>query len=191
MSAGRHSEAQAEIQRAQELDPLSLIINSVHGWIYYEGRQYQQAMRQYAGTLEMDPDYVPTLLLFGAGYLKLGDYPRAIVQFEKARAVGGENGSVLSALAQAYALSGRRTEARKILRRLEQPASSSFVSPWDLALLYVALGDKVNAVQSLERAADEHVGWVVRLGVEPAFESLHSEPKFEQLRHRIGIPLAQ
>lgn len=190
MSAGRHSEAQAEIQRAQELDPLSLIINSVHGWIYYEGRKYQQAIQQYNKTLEMDPGYVPALLLLGSGYMRLGDYPKAIVQFEKARAAGGENGAVLSGLAQAYALSGKRAEARNILRRLERSSSATFVSPWELALVYAALGDKAKAVQSLERAAEEHVGWVVRLGVEPAFDSLRSEPQFEKLRRRVGIPLA-
>lgn len=190
MSAGRHAEAQAEIQRALELDPLSLIINSVHGWIYYEGRQYQQAVDQYNKTLEMDPGYVPTLLLLGTGYTRLGENSKAITQFEKARAAGGENGAVLSGLAQAYALSGQRTEARKILRRLERPSSSTFVSPWELALVYAALGDRAKAVQALERAADERVGWVVRLGVEPAFDSLRSEPQFERLRRRIGIPLA-
>jgi TolB-like protein/DNA-binding winged helix-turn-helix (wHTH) protein/Tfp pilus assembly protein PilF len=190
MSAGRHAEAQAEIQRALELDPLSLIINSVHGWIYYEGRKYQQAIQQYNKTLEMDSAYVPTLMLLGTGYMRVGDYPKAIVQFEKARAVGGENGSVLSGLAQAHALSGKRAEARRILRRLEHPTSATFVSPWDMALLYAALGDKAKAVQSLERAADQHVGWVVRLGVEPAFDSLRDEPQFEQLRRRIGVPQA-
>ncbi len=147
-------------------------------------------MRQYTKTLELDPAYVPTLMLLGTGYMRLGDYPKAIVQFEQARAVGGENGSVLSGLAQAYALSGKRAEARKILRRLEHPPSATFVSPWDLALLYAALGDRAEAVQSLERAADERVGWVVRLGVEPAFDDLRSDPKFEQLRRRIGIPQA-
>jgi len=70
MAAGRHAEAQAEIRRAQALDPFSLIINSVVGWIYYEGRQYDQAIQQCEKTVEMDPNYAPALLDLGNIYLQ-------------------------------------------------------------------------------------------------------------------------
>jgi hypothetical protein len=71
---------------------------------------------------------------------------------------------------------------------LEQPSAPLFVSPWDLSLVYVALGDKTNAMKSLQQAANERVGWVVRLGVDPAFDSIRSDPQFEQLKKRVGIP---
>ena len=188
MTSGRQAEALAEIRRAQELDPLSLIINSVYGWIYYEGRQYDQAIQQYTNTLEMDQSYVPALLDLGTSYMRMGDYRKAISQFEKAREIAGDNGVVLSDLAQAHALSGERATALEILHRLQEPSARIFVSPWDLALIYVALGEKKKAITFLQKAADEHVGWVVRLGIDPALDSLRAEPQFNKLKQRIRIP---
>jgi TolB-like protein/Tfp pilus assembly protein PilF len=188
MASGRQSEAVAEIKRAQELDPLSLIISDVVGWIYYEGRQYEQAIEQYRKTLEMDSNYVPVLLDLGTAHLKLGNYRDAIAQFERARSVGGENGVVLSGLAQAHWLSGNRTEAARIFRRIQQRSAPVFVSSWDISFVHAAMGEKKKAVDLLRKAADEHVGWVVRLAVEPAFDSLRSEPEFHALIKRVGIP---
>jgi len=95
---------------------------------------------------------------------------------------------VLAHLAQAYALSGKRSEALKILDRLEHNLEARFVSPWDLALIYIALRDKPRAIQLLEKAADERVGWVILLGVDPAFDTLRGQPQFEKLKRRVGIP---
>jgi TolB-like protein/DNA-binding winged helix-turn-helix (wHTH) protein/Tfp pilus assembly protein PilF len=191
MAAGRHTEARAEIRRAQALDPFSLIINSVVGWIYYEGRQYDQAIQQCEKTVEMDPNYVPALLDLGNIYLRTGDYKKAIAQFERARAVAGDKSIVLSYLAQVRALSGDRAAAQKILYQLEKPAPPMFVSTWDLALIHLALGDKEKALSFLEKAVDQHVGWVVRLGVDPALDSLRVEPRFKVLQQRVRIPLAR
>jgi TolB-like protein/DNA-binding winged helix-turn-helix (wHTH) protein/Tfp pilus assembly protein PilF len=191
MAAGRHTEARAEIRRAQALDPFSLIINSVVGWIYYEGRQYDQAIQLCEKTVEMDPNYVPALLDLGNIYLRTGDYKKAIAQFERARAVAGDKSIVLSYLAQVRALSGDRAAAQKILYQLEKPAPPMFVSTWDLALIHLALGDKEKALSFLEKAVDQHVGWVVRLGVDPALDILRVEPRFKVLQQRVRIPLAR
>ena len=186
LTAGRHAEALAEIQRAQELDPLSLIITSVHGWIYYEGRQYDQATEYFRKALEMDSQYVPALLDLGACYLRLRDNQKALEQFQKARAVS-ETSRVLADMAQAYALSGNKSEALKILNQLEQSSQSRFVSPFDVSFVYAALGDKTRAIQLLEKSADEKVGWVISLGVEPGFDSLRDEPRFKRLQQRVGV----
>jgi tetratricopeptide (TPR) repeat protein len=188
MAAGRHAEAQAEIRRAQELDPLSLIINSVVGWIYYHGRQYDLDIQQCEKTVEMDPNYAPALLDLGMIYMRTGDYTRALAQFERAQAIAGDTSVVLSYLAQVRALSGNQSEARKILRRLEKPSTPMFVSAWDLALIYAALGEKEKALTQLEKAADQHVGWIVLLGVDPALDSLRAEPRFRALQQRVHIP---
>src|SRR5207247_3811437 len=135
MASGRRSEALSEIRRAQELDPLSLIVNDVVGWIYYEEREYDQAKQQFAKTLEMDPNYVPAILDLGTVYLRIGDSQKALAQFSKAKKLSAENSLTLSAIAQAYALSGQPAVARRVLHRLEQLSTSRFVSPWDLAIV--------------------------------------------------------
>jgi TolB-like protein/DNA-binding winged helix-turn-helix (wHTH) protein/Tfp pilus assembly protein PilF len=188
LTAGRHEEALAEIQRAQELDPLSLIITSVHGWIHYENRQFDQATNYFSKTLEMDPQYVPALLDLGACYLRLGDTQKAMDEFQKARAAGGDTSRILADLAQGDALAGQKASAYKILEQIEQPSNGRFVSSWDLSFVYAALGDKTRAIELLEKATDEKVGWVVSLGVEPGFDSLRAEPRFQRLTERVGIP---
>ena len=188
VSAGRQAEAVAEIKRAQELDPLSLIITSVRGWIHYEGREFDQAVYQFNKSLEMDPKYVPALLDLGASYLRTGEYNKAISKFEEAKTVNGETGRILADLAQAYALSGRKSEAHKILRPLQDPSKPNFVSAWDLALVYTALEDKTRAIELLENAANNRFGWIILLGVDPALDSLRGEPRFEKLKQRVGIP---
>jgi TolB-like protein/Tfp pilus assembly protein PilF len=190
MSAGRHTEAQSEIKRAQELDPVSLIVGDVSGWIYYEGRQYDRAIAQYKRTLEIDPDYVPALIDLGISYLRIGDYHDALAQFEKARLLEGDKVRVLSAMARAYALSGQRVPAVRILERLRKAAKQEFIPPWELSLVYTALGDNKQAIEMLRKAADDHVGWVVLLGVEPALDSLRKQTEFQKLTKRIGSPSA-
>jgi len=187
LTAGRQQEALAEIQNAQELDPLSLIITSVHGWIHYEGRQFDQANYYFIRALEMDPQYVPALLDLGACYLRRGETPKAMEQFQKARTAGGDTSRILADLAQGYALSGQRALALKTLEEIEQSSTSRFVSPWDLSFVYAALGDKTRAIELLEQATDQRVGWVISLGLEPGFDSLRAEPRFQKLAERVGI----
>src|SRR5262249_52922637 len=136
-----------------------------------------------------DPQYVPSLLDLGACYLRRGDNQRALEEFQKAREVG-ETSRVLADMAQAYALSGKKSEALKILNQLEQSSQSRFVSPFDVSFVYAALGDKSKAIQLLEVSADEKVGWVISLGVEPGFDSLRNEPRFKKLEQRVGVPEA-
>jgi TolB-like protein/DNA-binding winged helix-turn-helix (wHTH) protein/Tfp pilus assembly protein PilF len=190
MASGRHAEAQVEIKRARELDPLSIIINSVVGWIYYEGRQYPQAIQECEKAFEMDPNYVPALLDLGSVYLRTGEYDKAIAQFERAKNVAEHKGVALSHLAQAYAMSGNRDGARKILLALQEPSGPKFVSAWDLAQIHIALGEKTRALDFLEKAVDQHFGWVVILAADPAFDPLRAEPRFQALQQRVRIPNA-
>jgi len=72
--------------------------------------------------------------------------------------------------------------------QLEQSSNSRFVSPFDLSFVYAALGQKTRAIQLLEKAADEKVGWIISLEVEPGFDSLRAEPRFQKLAERVGVP---
>ena len=187
MAVGRQAEAQREIELSRELDPLSLIINSVMGWIYYEGRTYDKAIEQCRRTVEMDPNYAPSLLDLGSVYLATGDYQSAIAQFRRAKEIAGETATVLSYLAQGYALSGKITEARSTLHALQR--SSKFVSPWEFALVYNALGEKNQALKYLRESADQRASWVVIMAVDPRFDDLRSDPEFRDLEHRLQLPM--
>jgi hypothetical protein len=83
---------------------------------------------------------------------------------------------------------GKANEARKILRRLEKRPSSQFVSPIGIAVVYCSLGDKGRALQSLAKAIDEHDASVSDLAILPAFDLLRSDPRFQNLLRRIGLP---
>ncbi len=135
----------------------------------------------------MNPEYVPGLLDLGNVHMVRADYEKALNLFRRARAISGDTTTVLSYLAQAYARSGNTVLARELLHRLERPANQ-FVSPWELALVYAALGDRSQAVASLESAADQRAGWVVLIGVDPGLDSLRTQSRFKRLRERIGVP---
>jgi TolB-like protein/DNA-binding winged helix-turn-helix (wHTH) protein/Flp pilus assembly protein TadD len=185
MAAGRHEEAQREIERARDLDPLSPAINGVVSWIYYEGRSYDKAMEQCRRAVDMNPAYANSRLDLGGVYMVRGEYEKALVEFGRAQAIVGDTPSVRSYLAQGYALSGNKERARGILQGL---LASKFVSPWELALIYDALGERNQALTQLERAADQRASWIVIMASDPRLDDLHADSRFNQLIDRVHIP---
>lgn len=185
MAAGRHDEAQREIERARDLDPLSPAISGVVSWIYYEGRSYDKAMEQCRRAVDMNPAYANSRLDLGGVYMVRGEYENALAEFGRAQAIVGDTPSVRSYLAQAYALSGNKERARGILKGL---LASKFVSPWELALIYDALGDRNQALTQLERAADQRASWIVIMASDPRLDDLHTDSRFNQLVDRVHIP---
>jgi len=128
--------------------------------------------------------------LGGWAYEQLGRYRDAILQLEKANSLSLSPGSAarLSALAYAYALGGRRSEANRILSQLLVMSQQRYVSPYEIAVIYVGLGDKDRAFEWLERAYEEHSSWLSYLNVESRFDPLHSDPRFADLVRRVGLP---
>jgi len=134
----------------------------------------------------MDPNYAPGLLDLGSVYLAKGEYEKAIAQFRRAKEIAGETTTVLSYLAQGYALSGNTAEARNTLQALKR--SSKFVSPWELALVYNALGKKDQALKFLKKSADQHASWVVIIAVDPRLDDLREESQFKALERKLQLP---
>jgi serine/threonine-protein kinase len=91
----------------------------------------------------------------------------------------------LSLLGYAYAAAGKQAEAQKILAELNEMSKQAYVSPYDLATLYVGLGDKNRAIEQLNRAYDDRAGWIIYLKVEPIFDPLRSDPRFAELLSRM------
>ncbi len=178
-SMGRVEEAIAEMKRAQRLDPLSLIINAATGWMFYLARQYKQAIEECRKALELDPDFTSALWTIGQAYEQQGKYEEAIAMFEKA--------GTGRTLAHCYAVAGKRDRALKVLNELEELSKQGYVDPYDTALIYSGLGESDQAFEWLEKAYKEHDSRLLKLKVEPALDSLRSDPRFAALLKKMGL----
>jgi tetratricopeptide (TPR) repeat protein len=136
----------------------------------------------------MDPNLGFVHWLLGLAYMYKGSYEPAILALQKSIPLSGDSPDEPASLAHAYALSGRRAEARQILMDLNERAKRSYVSPGAVADLYFLLGDKDRAFVLLEKALDERDNMMVLLKVEPMFDPLRSDPRFTNVLRRIGFP---
>jgi len=182
---GRSDEAISEIHRAQELDPLSLITNAAEGFINYYAHRYDQATAQLQKLLELDEHFWPARWFLGRAYVAQGNYREAIAEFEKARTLPGDSTGVIIELGYAYAVSGKRAEARKMIGELMEQSKRNYVSPYGIAMIYVGLGDKVQAFNWLQKAHEERTWDLVYLKVDPKLDSLRPDPRFAELLRRL------
>jgi len=182
----RHDQAIAEMKLARELDPLSLRYNANIGFAYYWARQYDQAIEQLKRTLELDQNFAAAHGLLGYAYAGKGDYTQAIAEYRESIKLRGENTSDQCYLGVALAKAGQRAAAETILKQLE--TTKEYVSPAELAQLYVGLGNKEKALAALERAYTAHDLQLQYLGVEPLYDSLHNDPRVQELIRKLGLP---
>ena len=183
----RVAEAQARILRARELDPLSLIIQVNVANIFLLSREYDRAMEECRIALDMEPRFVTALWVLGRVYELTGRFPEAVGEFQRGLAVEPESTLLRAALARTYALSGARGQAEALLRELSAGARQRYVSPLHLALVHAALGQRDQAFASLERAVREGANLLIYLKVDPAYDSLRSDPRFGELLRTLGL----
>ncbi|MCA1637579.1 MAG: protein kinase [Acidobacteria bacterium] len=183
---GRHDEAVAEAKRARELDPLSLPTNRGVGYRLYHARRYDEAIEVLQKTIEMDPNYDSAYVIMGYAYTGKGQFKEAIAAYQEAIRLGDKSSSVQIYLGEAYARNGEREKAQAILKQMQ--TTKEYVSPGELAILYGALGDKEAAFASLEKAYAEHDLQLQFLKVDPSFDPLRDDPRFQDLMRRIGLP---
>jgi TolB-like protein/Tfp pilus assembly protein PilF len=180
---GRNSEAIAEMRKAEHLDPLSLIISADMSEILLVAHLNDEAIEQTRRTIDMDPNFAIAHYELGQAFVQKRSYNEAIAEFQKAIELSGGSIPSTSNLAYAYAVSNKSTEAVKILNDLKsRPAPN----PSEIALVYVGLGEKGQAIKWLDKAYEEHFNPSILL--RPAFDSLRSDPRFQNLVHRIGLP---
>jgi tetratricopeptide (TPR) repeat protein len=185
---GRFDQARAAIQRAQELDPLSLIIDATVGQEFYYAREYDRAIGQLRKTLEIDSNFAHAHRLLGEAYSKKGMFEEAIAEMQRAlKLSAGSDVYYLAQLGNAYAVSGKRGEALRILDNLMQLSQQTYVSPADFAIVYIGLGEKDQVFTWIERAYEERSTFLTELLVEPMFDSLRSDPHFQELLRRMKL----
>ncbi len=188
---GRHDEGLEEIRRAQELDPLSLVVNMELAWQLYMARDFQASMDQSWKTLAMEPQFAAAQNTLGLAYEAMGMHEEAIVEFQNARTCSGGNPASVAALAHAYATAGDHGDAAAALRELEHIAQQRYVSPYLLGLVHSGLGRDDIAFEWLGKALAERDVWLVWLKVEPRFDRLRPDPRFHQLLSSIRLASSQ
>jgi TolB-like protein/DNA-binding winged helix-turn-helix (wHTH) protein/Tfp pilus assembly protein PilF len=180
---GRLPEAISEAKREREIDPLRLNSYMDVGQMYYYARQYDQALEQTRKAFELDPNVNASWLL-GFIYAQKGIYPDAIRAFEQERG----NPYVLGHLGNAYARSGRVTEAHETIAELKERLQKENVT-YSISLVYAGLGEKDQAFEWLERAYKAHDKGLTYLKVDPPLDPLRSDPRFQDLLRRMNFPL--
>jgi TolB-like protein/Flp pilus assembly protein TadD len=187
MAMGRLAESEAESKRAVELDPVGDGLNSCLCWHSFAARDYDEAVRLAAKFLKSEPDDPWERTILGWTYEQKRMPEQAVAEFKRAVEATKGDPFFLAPLGHAYALAGNRREAEKILQTLNDRAKKSYVSPFDLALVYTALGEKDKAFALLDKAAAEHSTFLVYSKWEPRLDPLRSDPRFQDLLKRIGL----
>jgi len=186
----RSEESVAEAKRAQQLDPVSPFVNTWAGAAYFYAGRADEGMASMQKALELDPSFSDASLVLARAYLKQGMYQQAIAELQKALTFNETEALVLGALAHVYARAGQRDEALKLVRKLEriEAEERGYVAPFGIIWAYAGLGDKEQAFARLERAYQERPDRIVWLNVDPLLEPLRSDPRFQDLVRRVGLP---
>jgi len=186
MWLGRFDEAFRESERARQLDPLSMIIAADNGVILYFSRQYDRAMEKFRSVLAMEPNFSRTGMVTYA-YVEKGMFAEALADIEQRRRVNGDGPWSWSALAYIYGRSGQQVQARRALGKLEQLNRRQQIDPATIAWGYIAVGDKEQALVWLEKAYAQHSNALTTIKVEPGYDSLRNDPRFQDLLRRVGL----
>jgi len=186
-ATGRFEEAVQEMKRALELEPASLVMNTFMGaTLYYAGR-YDEAIDQCRRTIEMDPNFAVAHWYLGLAYEQRQVLDAATDEFKKAISLSAGSPLMKAALGRAYAKSQKKHEANEMLNELSELSKQQYVSAYEVATIYVALGNNEQAFQLLEQAYGEHSFHLVYLNVSPQFKPVSSDPRFQDLVQRIGL----
>jgi len=184
---GKSEQAIAHINRAQELDPHSLIIGANVGWCHYVAHRYDEAIEQLKKVTESEPNFWLVHSILGQTYLAKGNLPDAMRELELADSLSPHTMRNMALLGDAYALAGRRAEARKLLEDLISLSRNRYISPIYMAIPCIGLGQKDQAFDWLEKAYDDRSDWMVLLQTDPVFDPIRSDPRFQNLLHKVGI----
>jgi TolB-like protein/DNA-binding winged helix-turn-helix (wHTH) protein/Flp pilus assembly protein TadD len=183
---GKYDEAIVEMKKAENLDPLSLIINADLAELLNIAHSYDESILQSRKTIEMDPNFALAHNQLGQAYLQKHMPEEAVPELQKAVELSGGSPTCIANLARAYVASGRRSEAVELLGGLKKRSSPAYSDASEIATIYASLGDMNQAMNWLEKAYNERFnpGVLIR----PGFDPLRSDPRFEDLLRRVGLP---
>ena len=184
---GRHDQALAEMARARELDPVFLLYRALEGMLFHHARRDAEALDRLQQTVDLDPNFWITHLMLGKVYTQQRKYPEAIKEFGKARELSHGNSEAIASIGYAAALAGDLLKARAVLDELKALSNEHYVPPVNVALVLSALGEKDEALASLEKGCTERDVRLTILKVDPRWDALRSDPRFIAILKRIGL----
>lgn len=187
MYLGRLDEALAEVKRAHELDPLSLVINMNLGDVLYLMRQYDRAIEQYKSTLALDQDFAWARYDMAWAYAMEGKLDEAIAECGKAQKISGDMPVGFSQLGRLYARAGRKSDALRVLDELLRLSQQGFRVPCGIGVICFELGDRDKAFEWLEKAYQSRDVDLIYLGVDPLNDDIRSDPRGVALLKKMGL----
>ena len=185
-AVGRHDESIEHFRRARELDPLSLIINKGLGDMFAFARRFDEAIQQYNHVIELDPNSPLGYRELGTCYYYKGMHDKALESWLKAATILGLSPDEIERMKAVYKTFGMPGFFHESAKRIER-TRTPYVSSYDIALRYSAAGDKELALDWLERAYNEHSSGMVAIDADLLFDNIRQEPRFLELRRRVGL----
>lgn len=179
--------ALAEIEKAEELDPVSVSIKRDLAVICYYSRRYEEAAEHCQGAIELDRNFHGAYWALGLAYEGLSLYAESIAAFQKGLSLAPDTPRLLGSLGHAYAAWGKHSEAHEVLDRLKRLSVVNYVSPFDFALVHLGLGNLDSSIEWLEVAYKSRSYELVSSRVDPKFDSIRSDIRFSKLLRPLGL----
>ena len=183
----KYDGAVTELKKALKLDPLSTGILSMMSWPLYLKGDFDGCLKADKETLQVDPNYWIPYMYDGFVFLRTKRYAEAIPQFEKARSLNPDSTLNISGLAATYALSGRHNDAMALLAKLDDWSKQRYVSPMDIAYIYVALGDRDKGMEYFNRGYEDQSEMMLFLQLYGEFGGMDKDPRFQELRRKVPV----
>ena len=186
-NTGRHAEGLAEVKRARELDPLDLRINGLEAQFLVHAGKPDEALAILQNTLAQNPNNWFAHMFASSAYIEKGMFGEAVAEARKARELNSANSQPIAQLGYALAKSGKQAEARGLLEELLKRSTERYVSRGNIALIYNGLGERDKTFAWLERGYEQRDPKMVFLKVEPKWNNLRADPRFQDLLRRVGF----
>jgi TolB-like protein/Flp pilus assembly protein TadD len=187
MTLGRLDEALQEIMIAQSLDPVSSIISRDLAQILHFRREYDRALEQCDHTIEQNPHFSAAYWTLGLVQEQRGELEEAIAAFQRAIELSPPSPRVVGALARTYAIVGRKLEALRLLKELNEMSKRRYISPFELALIYFSLNRMDEGFERLELAFQHRCFELITLRIDPRFDNVRNDARFQKLFLQLGL----